>query len=462
MRDLRLNLIDGLSKEEKTKLEGSIERISFLKRNKKNILRTVGIFVVVSIFLFSRGLVTEQSLIQEMPKISFWKGMARMLIFQEHLLKGEISDRINILLLGMGGAEHEGPYLTDTIILASLRPSTNELALISFPRDLWVPIPGYGWGKINSANALGQANEGNGVKLATSVVESITNLPIHYFVRLDFAGFKEIIDAIDGIEIEVERSFVDSMYPGPNFTFRTISFERGWQKMDGARALEYVRSRHGTNNEDSDFARSRRQQKVIFAIKEKLEQIKIFENPQKAWTLFNLINKYFDTNLSFDELINLSQKLKGITPEKIINQTFDLSENSPIYSDIYNGAYVLKTRTGDFKEIADIAKNVFNQEKKDASRFKKKRANLVILNGTHIQGLARAKSELLISKFNILEVGNAEERDYQENVIYDLTRGKKKLALDELKKLIGGVVFEGAPSNLSNYQTDFIIILGAK
>jgi len=380
----KLNLIDAIQKEE-IEHKPALKKSSFLKLFFKKFLKILIILFIVGILIFSRGLITEESLIKEIPKASFWTGVARSLIFHERLMSGELSDRINLLILGVGGTEHDGADLSDTIILASFKPSTQEIALISFPRDLWVPIPNYGWNKINHANAYGKKTN-NGAEIASQVVSEITNLSIHYFVRIDFAGYQEIIDTLGGIEVEVERSFVDPQYPGPNYTFRTISFKKGQQLMSGDRALEYVRSRHGTNNEGSDFARAQRQQKIIFAIKEKLEEIKIFENPQKSWILFNLIKKYFETNLSLEELISFSQKLKGLSSVNIINQTFDLSENSTIYSDMYNGTYILRTKTGDFREISSIAKNIFEKEKAIAAKQTKKKQILLFLTEHILKG----------------------------------------------------------------------------
>lgn len=462
MPKYKLNLIDTLQKEEKTDFLNLSQKPIKQKSQTKKTIRILVIIIIVIFLLFSRGLVTEESLIKEMPKLSFWTGVARTLIFQENLMKGEISDRVNILIMGMGGADHDGPYLTDTMVLASLKPSTKEIALLSFPRDLWVEIPGYGWGKINYANAHGELNNnGRGSELALAVMNNITGLPIHYFLRIDFSGFKEIIDALDGVEINVEKGFVDAQYPGSNFTFRTISFNQGWQKMDGARALEYVRSRHGTNGEGSDFARSKRQQQLIFAIKNKLEKINIFGNPQKAWIVFNLMKKYFETNLSFQELLGLSQKLKDTTSEKIINQTLDLSENSPLYSDLYNGAYILRTKSGDFSEVTKICQNIFYKTELEEKISSEEEAKIVILNGTYVDGLARDKADLLTTKFEIIEVGNAEQRGYQQTTIYDLSRGKKNSQLNDLKKLINGLIItENIPADLLTYQADFIIVLG--
>ena len=462
MRYLKINLIEDLEEKERKEFKKIFKEPSFLKRNLKRIIKILAIFIIVSILLFSRGTFTEKSLIKEVPKLSFWRGIVRVVIFQEHLLKGEISDRINILLLGMGGAEHEGPYLTDTIILASFKPSTKQLALLSIPRDLWVPIPGYGWGKINSANALGEVKEKDGAHLVSLVVSNIFDLPIHYFIRIDFSGFKEIVDALGGIEIYVERSFTDNFYPAPNFRYRTIFFTQGWQKMDGERALEFVRSRHGTNDENSDFARMRRQQKVLFAIKEKIEKIKIFDEPKKIWTLFNLFKKYFKTNLTFDEIIKLGKFLSGLKEEKIITKVLEIGNSSPLYSEISNGTYILKTRTGGFEELAKIAKNIFEKPKEITEKKNKEKAKIILLNGTLIDGLARSKIEILSSDFEIVKIGNAEKRNYFKTVIYDLTNRKKENELKILKERLNAEISDEKIDNFNQEGIDFVVILGEK
>ena len=459
MRHLNVNWIKDLENEEKREFKSILKKPSFFKKNLKKFIRTIAIFIIAGFLLFSRGIFTEESLINEMPKISFWKGIAKILIFQERLLKGEISDRINVLVLGMGGVTHEGPYLTDTIILVSLKPSTKQVALLSIPRDLWVPIPGYGWGKINSANAIGESKDGRGAQLASLVVSKIFNLPIHYFIRIDFFGFKELIDALGGIDVYVERSFTDYSYPTNNFGYKTISFTKGWEKMNGERALEFVRSRHGTNGEDSDFARMKRQQKVIFAIKKKIDEINILKDPKKAWIIFNLLKKYFSTNLSFDEMMKLARFFKDVNEEKIINKVLEADNSSPLYSEIINGMYVLKTRTGNFDELAEIAKNIFEKE---IVREKKEKPKIILLNGTFIDGLARSKIEILSPHFEIIEIGNAKKRDYSRTIIYDLTNGKKNKELNILKERLGGDVLNEIPDEFIGKGADFIIILGEK
>ncbi|MFH1286415.1 MAG: LCP family protein [Candidatus Magasanikbacteria bacterium] len=192
-------------------------------------------------------------------------------IFQKEVdLEGQEEDRINILILGMGGPGHDGPYLTDTIIIASVKPSNGQIAMISIPRDLGVNIPKYGWRKINSANALGEVNKPNwGAAYTTELIENTFDIDIHYYARVDFKAFEEIIDEVGGITVNVDRSFVDREYPAAADKYQVVSFTKGEQKMEGNDALKYARSRHGNNGEGSDFARARRQQKVLLAPKGK-------------------------------------------------------------------------------------------------------------------------------------------------------------------------------------------------
>jgi len=213
-------------------------------------------------------------------KIGFLQTVRNFIFKSENVMTGQQEDRINILLLGIGGSGHDGPYLSDTNIILSIKPSTNQVAMISVPRDLAAKMGNYGFRKINNANAFGELEQsGNGGEYARKVFEDTFNISLPYYARVDFAAFKELIDAVGGINVDVQRSFVDTAYPGPNDSFQTISFEAGPQHMDGERALIFTRSRHGSNGEGSDFARAKRQQIMLAAFKKKLLSSETFLNP---------------------------------------------------------------------------------------------------------------------------------------------------------------------------------------
>ena len=188
-------------------------------------------------------------------------------------LVGEDLGQINILLLGVGGEGHDGPFLTDTMILAQIRPDIGQVALTSIPRDYLVNLPdNIGARKINSAFAEGLARYEDydiGGRFARLAVEKMSGLKIPYFAVMDFEGFEKAIDEIDGLDIFVERTFTDATFPnGKQGYLPPITFEQGWQNFSGEKALQFVRSRHASGIEGSDFARSQRQQKIIQAFKE--------------------------------------------------------------------------------------------------------------------------------------------------------------------------------------------------
>lgn len=248
--------------------------------------------------------------------------------------------------------------------MASIKPSSHQIALLSIPRDLYVPIPKYGWQRINFANALGAARSKDGGELASKVVSDILSVPVHYWVRADFQIFKELVDELGGLEIEVDKGFVDYQFPGPNYQPRTINFEAGRQVMDGDRALQFVRSRHGGNGENSDFARSKRQQKVLIAIANKVLEQNILSQPQKILRFYNIFQDNVSSNLDISQIIKMA-RLASYTPlENIITQVIEIGLTGLLEQTIMdNGAYVLKTKTGNFKELAKLAKNIFFEKR---------------------------------------------------------------------------------------------------
>ena len=134
----------------------------------------------------------------------------------EDVIEGYKEDRVNILLLGVGGKGHDGGYLTDTIILASYKPSTEQVSMLSIPRDLIIPIPGYGWRKVNNLYSIAEVNDpGTGGDYTKQILSQIFDEQIPYYIRLDFKGFTELIDLIGGVDVEVPNTLSDYQYPIP-------------------------------------------------------------------------------------------------------------------------------------------------------------------------------------------------------------------------------------------------------
>jgi polyisoprenyl-teichoic acid--peptidoglycan teichoic acid transferase len=290
------------------------------------------------------------------------------------------SQRLNILLLGVGGGNHDGPNLTDTIMIASISPKNDKITLISLPRDLWIPDLN---AKINTAYSSGESKrKGGGIILAQAVVKKITNLSMDYTVRIDFSGFVKAVDLLGGIDVNTEGSFDDYEYPidgKENDTcghgqeelaglatassqleafpcrYEHIHFNKGLTHMDGATALKFVRSRHAEGDEGSDFARSKRQEKIIKAFKDKVLSLQTFLNPGKLLDLFDVLNQSIDTNIKqdeYDDFVRLAQKLKTAELRSVAVDTGDANVNreglliNPETGENYNFEWVLIPRVG--------------------------------------------------------------------------------------------------------------------
>ncbi len=311
--------------------------------------------------------------------------------FTKDIILKKIDNQVNILILGIGGGKHEGPDLTDTIIFASIDEKQNKLSLISIPRDLWVPDL---LAKINTAYAFGNEKEkGGGITLARAAISKIVGKPIQYVVVINFDGFVEAVSLVGGLDIQVDSTLDDPYYPiegeadnacdhSPEdietFTstasaetdlwdffpcrYEHVRFDKGLQHMDGIDALKFVRSRHAVSEEGTDFARSKRQTKVIAAFKEKLFSAKTLLNPIKLLSLYDSFSKNIDTDITRDEIddfLRLTQKMKNITIQSDVLDSGDEEKSRagllmhPDISETYKNQWVLIPRVGhdNFSEI---------------------------------------------------------------------------------------------------------------
>ncbi|HMA32879.1 MAG TPA: LCP family protein [Chloroflexia bacterium] len=177
--------------------------------------------------------------------------------------------RTNILVLGTDKRAELGTDAarSDTLIIISVDPQWKTAGILSIPRDLQVPLPPYGLQKINAAYFFGEYNKlpGGGATLAVPTVSKFFQVPIQYYVAINFEGFQKVIDTIGGIDVYVPDTIDDPEYPGPYNSYIHVHFDAGCQHLDGEHALQYARTRHA----DSDFGRARRQQQVIRAVREK-------------------------------------------------------------------------------------------------------------------------------------------------------------------------------------------------
>lgn len=424
------------------------------------------IFIVIIILLsvFSYNVIFSQnSVLGGIGRLPVIKQFRQIMGMEK--LQGELDDRINFLLLGQGGIGHDGPYLTDTIIFGSLRLSTHNVALISIPRDFYTQIENNGWLKINTANSIGETNNypGGGAAYATKILSKTFDVPIHYWLRVDFDGFKKGIDNLGGIKVCVERAFEDQYYPTIDHEYQTVSFESGCQLMDGETVLKFTRSRHGNNNEGSDFARSARQQKIILTLKDKFFNFGTLTSPKKIYNLLNILNEHIQTNIKLSEIPHFLKTVQDISPDNIKLVVLDNSQRG-LLRDSYtkDGAYVLLPRTGNLNEVRTLVKNIFILKDQGI-----KPVNVIILNGTAIEGWAmETEGYLKDLGFKILSTANSPQQTYEKTVIYKLKEDYNKDALEILKNGLDANVTKYVPEfinqeNIENYsKAEFIVVLG--
>lgn len=419
-------------------------------------------------------------------KVSLIEQVRRLVGGSEKKLKGEDRDRINILVMGEGGEGHDGPHLTDTMLFVTFKPSTSEVGILSLPRDLWIPLPEGGSNKINAINAYAeQAQPRSGGETASKVISRLLDQPIDYYVRVDFSAYKTLVDDVGGITVNVDQAFTDYAYPTDDELYKTVSFQKGWQTMNGDTALEYVRSRHGNNGEGSDFARSRRQQKVMLALKDKLVSFDTLLNPSRVASVLETLQSHVVTNMELWEIVALAKDLRHVDQSTLVHRVLDDNPEGPLYATtvtVSNGdAYVLLPRKGDWSDIQRIADRIL-QTKSDGSSSKTaaKPLRVEVQNGTPQAGLAKKTQDLLAKVgYDVVRIGNAKETSgHPRTTVYDLTNGAHPEELQTIRNMLGadvaltlpGYLSSGlTPSNiaLSNGQqpaggadVDFLVVLG--
>ena len=296
-------------------------------------------------------------------------------------------ERVNILIMGVDRRPSEGtdaPTRTDTMMILTLDPYSKTAGILSIPRDLFVPIPVRQnlvlHERINTANVYGETFEypGGGPALAKETVQYNFGVRIHYYLMVDFEGFERLVDAIGGVDVEVERPLIDHLYPTSDFETMSIYIPEGAQHLDGERTLWYVRSRH----QDSDFGRIQRQQQVLLAIRERLLQLNMIPRVPQLWGEFK---DTVQTDLSLSEILSLAKIAREIGTENITGKSLD--EPYVTSAMTSEGAYVLLPNRDRMREVID---EVFF----DARKLQEA-ARIEVLNGTDRPGLATKTAQQL-------------------------------------------------------------------
>jgi len=344
-------------------------------------------------------------------------------------LKGEGNGRINILLLGVGGGTHDGPELSDTMMVMSIDPVNKTVALLSIPRDLYVKIPGYGYSKINAANSDG------GPALAEQVVEQVLDVPIHYYVHVDFSGFEQAVDAVGGIDITNTQTLSDTEYPCDNNQAAICGYylPPGQYHMTGAQALKFARCRKGTCG--NDFGRAARQQQVLVAVRQKALTLSVLTNPIKIGQLIDAVGSDVRTDLQLSDIVKLASMVKAVDPSQIQQKVIDngtsgllVDQQSPTAGDIL----VPAAGEFDYTDIQNLAHSLFADP-----YIIKENATVQVQNGSGRSGIATAVvAALQASHYNVGTATNSAQY-YPHTEIIDYSGGKKPYTVSYLEQSFG-------------------------
>ncbi|MCL4369607.1 MAG: LCP family protein [Chloroflexi bacterium] len=356
--------------------------------------------------------------------------------------------RVNILLLGIDQRDDERqrgvPSRSDTMILVSVDPATRSGGILSIPRDLWVAIPGgYKDNKINVANFLGDMDKlpGGGPALAKRTVELNFGLPVHYYVRANFRGFESIIDALGGVDIDVQKHILDREYPTQDYGYMTVEFMPGMQHMNGVRALQYARTRH----DDNDFYRNKRQQQVLLAARNKLMRIDVLP---RLPALLGAAKNAVDTDIPVTAMPGLVRLASEIDSSNIVSLGIDAT----MVSERYPGSTDLVPKRD---QIAKLVAQLLADP-----TLRKENARIVVQNGTNRNGVASKVGDFVEKHgYVVSRVEDASRHDYAETLILDHSRSKKA-TLAGLAALLKVPARNIRPAPASD-DIDITVIVGA-
>lgn len=389
---------------------------------------------------------------------------------------------MRILVLGIGGPGHEGSLLTDSIMLATVDLEQKKVGMVSIPRDLAFPRSNNTFEKINAVHAWAeQDHPGEGAVRTAQKFSDFFSVNIDHVIRIDFRGFAALIDAIEGIEVDVENTFVDNQYPTNDEKWQTVSFKKGLQKMDGKTALMYVRSRHGNNGEGSDFARARRQQLVMLAVRQKLLSLNTLSDPGKLSKLYQTITNHIQSDLSPWDAMKLAPLLNDFSSDKIQTHVLTDAEDGELVAANINNNFLLFPRGNDWTQIKSIISDPFSS-KEEREKNAPQMAKVEVKNGTQRTGLAfQISNTLNMEGFRAQNMGNATRRTYARTILVDLTNGQKSAELAKLRRQLDAdislsnvtstigsdgikrrAVYAAASSleTVFNDDTDFLVLLG--
>lgn len=328
----------------------------------------------------------------------------------------------NLVLLGDGGHVRDGADLVDTIMVASIDFEGGSVSLMSFPRDYYlryIDHKEYSLRKINELYRDFKNDfdpEEEAYEVFQDVLGDLTNLEIHYFARVDFSAFVEVVDGLGGITVDVKNAISDPYYPNETDNGYTLfEVEKGLQEMDGETALKFARSRKTT----SDFDRAARQQQVLMAIREKALSSEVLTSPSTIKKLYESISSNLNTNLSLREMIAMGSFAKDFDRSHMVMKVVHDNPSQDggfLYTperQYYNGQFVLVPDGNNLDYIHRYADLIFHYRDVLANPL-----NIEVLNATRQPGIASNAASIL-NRFgiNVVNIDNLFDKEGERKYI---------------------------------------------
>ena len=351
------------------------------------------------------------------------------------------ASRVTVLLLGLDYRDWQAGEKysrSDTMILLTLDPLSKSAGILSIPRDMWVAIPGFQHGKINTAYFLGDAYKlpGGGPGLAVKTVEQFVGVPINYYAQIDFEAFVRFIDEIGGVKINVPQKItVDLLGGGGAKTKKTL--QPGVQTLPGEWALAYARMRY---TENGDFDRADRQQQVIMAVRDKVFNLKILPTLiAKAPSLYSQLSSGIHTNLSLDNAIKLALLAQQVPSQNIRRGVFGKGytifgwspDNLSVLVPIPDKIHLLRDHI--FADTGGLSPAVIGDAQE---QMQAEAARVALFNASPNPGLeARGSAYLQGQGMNIVQTSDSDKK-YAGTILVDHTGNPYTLKyLAELMKI---------------------------
>ena len=386
----------------------------------------------------------------------------------------ESGGRINILLAGdsVGDPNHGGASLADSIMVLSFDPQTKTGFILSVPRDLWVYIPSMGHQKINATNDVANFSQpgypNGGMGQLEEVLNTDLGIPIDYYALIDYAAFKDAVNAVGGITIDIQSPDPRGIYDA----YTHLKLPNGWVTLTGQQALDLARARgdgaagdvsYGLPN--SDFSRTQHQRQMLVALFKKALSVGVLSNPLKITSLFNAFSSNINTDMSIGDVIALEKASSGVDLTKLQSVTYSYGGSNPLlkgYVDPVSGQDALIPSLGldNFTQLQN-----YYQQLTSSNPVVQEGPTVTLLNASNVSGLAGKEKMVLENKgYTVTSIADA-STEYPSTLIVNNTNGQKPAATTELSKLIKGSVVSSTSGSkeaaeATNYTSDYVVVMG--